>query len=138
MAQIRPMNSALMGGNPFRRVITATPEQKAEALAHTREGATKIRDLIRELDLPASSFDAVLMLYQSQEWGVVQKAEDERETKEETDRANLIKLLREKKIGNPLYRPEIGGYQPMGRFDDGLEMASHHELVDLAKLHGIA
>jgi hypothetical protein len=142
---IRPMQSPLLGGmaHPFRRVITPTAEQRAEALTLTRAGATIIRDLCRELDLPADAFGVVAQLYLNQEWGVVQKAEAEREAKENAQRAELVKKLRDKRIR---LEPDGGGGFTTGEYvdqfpnlgrRDGLDMLENSEILELAKKHGI-
>jgi hypothetical protein len=147
MSDLRPSISPFLHRSPlgaYRRIIEATPEQKAEALELTREGAKKIRDLCRELELPATAFDSVTALYMNQEWGVVQKAEDARERAAEAKRGALVKQLRDKgayssRLAGDFVRP-LPNRMMMGANDlnDGLDCADDDEILQLAKQHGIA
>lgn len=62
--------------NPFGyNIIKTTAEQDALALKCTREKLTAVRDLMRELDLPADAFAIALHVYNEQLSNIVSAEE---------------------------------------------------------------
>lgn len=151
MNRTRKLGSSALMGDPFSvRIIEPTPEQVGEALARTEATATRIRDLVRKLDLPATAFDSVLRIYTHEEMALIERAAIERDIAESKERIELIDKLRANGIASknavevgdyePLVRPiPVGGMMP--RRDpgytpamyDGLDVADIDELRELAK-----
>lgn len=92
------------------RAVKITDEQKLEARGYTKETLTTVRDLLRELDLPVTSFDSVLDLYRYQCSSIVTRDEDKRMLEQET---KVGAMVNERAKAKGL-APRMGQCMPLG------------------------
>lgn len=128
---------------PFATTVLSTPEQEAEALGATRSEMIKIRDLARDLELPATSLGLVCEIYFRQLSGVMHQhmekldlARQEKITALRTKGVTALPDPRNAQVAHarmtpmtPLYASDISGMY------DGLEDISDAELDKLVSAH---
>lgn len=65
--------------NPFVTILgPSTPEQRKEALDNTRETLTQLRDMLRDLDIPAANLGLAKEIFSSNLGGIMAAADDAR------------------------------------------------------------
>jgi len=72
-------------------VEAPTKEQRADALSHTREVLSTVRDVMRELDVPAAEFGTVLALYSNQLYASMHKDDHKKYVEREKKVRAIVK-----------------------------------------------
>jgi len=90
----------------------STEEQRQEALRHTRDTLQKLRDVLKELDLPASEIKLAAKLYSINLGGALFTAEQTKaKERSKRRRAKIMAQYPQGIIGQPQVTP-FGGLVP--------------------------